>query len=29
MTEYERNFSSQGVPINAVTLTPPQNKEEE
>lgn len=29
MTEYERNFSSQGVPINAVTLTPPQAKEEE
>ncbi len=23
MTEYERNFSSQGMPINAVTLTPP------
>ena len=29
MTEYERNFSSRGVAINAVTLTPPKAKEEE
>ncbi|MBQ3126448.1 MAG: tRNA (guanosine(46)-N7)-methyltransferase TrmB [Clostridia bacterium] len=27
MTEYERHFSEQGVTINAVTLTPPEQKE--
>ena len=28
MTEYERNFSSKGVPINAITLTPPTGTKE-
>ena len=28
MTEYERHFSEQGVTINAVTLTPPEQKED-
>lgn len=29
MTEYERNFSSKGVPINAVTLTAPAEPKED